>query len=213
MIDSAKHKGNRKKLVEELFSKGIRDKNVLNAIFNIPRHLFMESDFEDFAYVDKAFPISKKQTISQPYTVAFQTEQLDIKEGEKILEIGTGSGYQTAILIYLKTDVYSLERIFELTRKSKKILSKLKLKAKEIIWSDGYLGLKEHAPFDKIIVTAGSKEIPEDLLKQLKVNGKMIIPVGDIEQNMILIERKGENNFKKINLGLFKFVPMLKNKI
>ena len=213
MIDSAKHKGNRKKLVEELFSKGIRDKNVLNAIFNIPRHLFMESDFEDFAYVDKAFPISKKQTISQPYTVAFQTEQLDIKEGEKILEIGTGSGYQTAILIYLKTDVYSLERIFELTRKSKKILSKLKLKAKEIIWSDGYLGLKEHAPFDKIIVTAGSKEIPEDLLKQLKVNGKMIIPVGDIEQNMILIEKKGENNFKKINLGLFKFVPMLKNKI
>ena len=213
MIDSAKHKGNRKKLVEELFSKGIRDKNVLNAIFNIPRHLFIESDFEDFAYVDKAFPISKKQTISQPYTVAFQTEQLDIKEGEKILEIGTGSGYQTAILIYLKTDVYSLERIFELTRKSKKILSKLKLKAKEIIWSDGYLGLKEHAPFDKIIVTAGSKEIPEDLLKQLKVNGKMIIPVGDIEQNMILIERKGENNFKKINLGLFKFVPMLKNKI
>jgi len=213
LIDSAKHKGNRKKLVEELFSKGIRDKNVLNAIFNIPRHLFMESDFEDFAYVDKAFPISKKQTISQPYTVAFQTEQLDIKEGEKILEIGTGSGYQTAILIYLKTDVYSLERIFELTRKSKKILSKLKLKAKEIIWSDGYLGLKEHAPFDKIIVTAGSKEIPEDLLKQLKVNGKMIIPVGDIEQNMILIEKKGENNFKKINLGLFKFVPMLKNKI
>ena len=213
MIDSAKHKGNRKKLVEELFSKGIRDKNVLNAIFNIPRHFFMESDFEDFAYVDKAFPISKKQTISQPYTVAFQTEQLDIKEGDKILEIGTGSGYQTAILIYLKTDVYSLERIFELTRKSKKILSKLKLKAKEIIWSDGYLGFKEHAPFDKIIVTAGSKEIPEDLLKQLKVNGKMIIPVGDIEQNMILIERKGENNFNKTSLGSFKFVPMLKNKI
>ena len=213
MIDSAKHKGNRKKLVEELFSKGIRDKNVLNAIFNIPRHFFMESDFEDFAYVDKAFPISKKQTISQPYTVAFQTEKLDIKEGDKILEIGTGSGYQTAILIYLKTDVYSVERIFELTRKSKKILSKLKLKAKEIIWSDGYLGLKEHAPFDKIIVTAGSKEIPEDLLKQLKVNGKMIIPVGDIEQNMILIERKGENNFNKTSLGSFKFVPMLKNKI
>ena len=213
MIDSAKHKGNRKKLVEELFSKGIRDKNVLNAIFNIPRHFFMESDFEDFAYLDKAFPISKKQTISQPYTVAFQTEQLGIKEGDKVLEIGTGSGYQTAILIYLKTDVYSVERIFELTRKSKKILSKLKLKAKEIIWSDGYSGLKEHAPFDKIIVTAGSKEAPKDLLKQLRVNGKMIIPIGDIEQNMILIERKGENNFKKINLGSFKFVPMLKNKI
>jgi len=213
LIDSAKHKGNRKKLVEELFSKGIRDKNVLNAIFNIPRHFFMESDFEDFAYLDKAFPISKKQTISQPYTVAFQTEKLDIKKGDKILEIGTGSGYQTAILIYLKTDVYSVERIFELTRKSKKILSKLKLKAKEIIWSDGYLGFKEHAPFDKIIVTAGSKEIPEDLLKQLKLNGKMIIPVGDIEQNMILIERKGENNFNKTSLGSFKFVPMLKNKI
>ena len=127
MIDSPKHKGKRKKLVEELISKGITSKRVLNAIYNIPRHFFIENDFQDFAYEDKAFPISACQTISQPYTVAFQTEKLGIKEGEKILEIGTGSGYQTAILIYLKTEVYSVERIFELKRKAKTTLSKLKL--------------------------------------------------------------------------------------
>lgn len=173
----------------------------------------MESDFDNYAYEDKAFPISASQTISQPYTVAFQTEKLDVKEGEKVLEIGTGSGYQTAILIHLKCEVYSVERIFELSRKSKKILSKLNLNAKKLVWSDGYLGLKDFAPFDKIIVTAASKEIPPELLNQLKINGKMIIPVGEINQTMILIEKKGLNDFKKTDLGLFKFVPMLKNKI
>ena len=213
MIDLPKHKGQRKKLVEKLFSKGIRNKRILNAIYGIPRHFFMESDFDNYAYEDKAFPISASQTISQPYTVAFQTEKLDVKEGEKVLEIGTGSGYQTAILIHLKCEVYSVERIFELSRKSKKILSKLNLNARKLVWSDGYLGLKDFAPFDKIIVTAASKEIPPELLNQLKINGKMIIPVGEINQTMILIEKKGLNDFKKTDLGLFKFVPMLKNKV
>ena len=213
MIDLPKHKGQRKKLVEKLFSKGIRNKRILNAIYSIPRHFFMESDFDNYAYEDKAFPISASQTISQPYTVAFQTEKLDVKEGEKVLEIGTGSGYQTAILIHLKCEVYSVERIFELSRKSKKILSKLNLNAKKLVWSDGYLGLKDFAPFDKIIVTAASKEIPPELLNQLKINGKMIIPVGERNQTMILIEKKGLNDFKKTDLGLFKFVPMLKNKV
>ena len=213
MIDSPKHKGKRKKLVEELIYKGIKSKIVLNAIHNIPRHFFIENDFQDFAYEDKAFPISASQTISQPYTVAFQTEKLGINEGEKILEIGTGSGYQTAILIYLKTEVYSVERIFELKRKAKTTLSKLKLKPKKIIWADGYLGFEEKAPFDKILVTAASKEIPQELLKQLKINGKMIIPIGDLNQKMILIKKTDANNFEKTDLGSFKFVPMLKKTI
>ena len=213
MIDSPKHKGKRKKLVEELIYKGIKSKRVLNAIHNIPRHFFIENDFQDFAYEDKAFPISASQTISQPYTVAFQTEKLGINEGEKILEIGTGSGYQTAILIYLKTEVYSVERIFELKRKAKTTLSKLKLKPKKIIWADGYLGFEEKAPFDKILVTAASKEIPQELLKQLKINGKMIIPIGDLNQKMILIKKTDANNFEKTDLGSFKFVPMLKKTI
>ena len=213
MIDTSKHKGNRKKLIEKLILKGITDKKVLNAIYNIPRHFFIEKDFEDFAYDDKAFPISAKQTISQPFTVAFQTEKLNIQEGEKVLEVGTGSGYQTAILIFLKAEVYSVERIFELNRNSKKKLSKLSLKPKQIIWSDGYLGLREHAPFNKIIVTAASRNIPSELLKQLKIGGKMIIPIGELNQKMFLIKKTGENDFEKTDLGLFKFVPMLKNRI
>ena len=213
MIDTPKHKGNRKKLIEKLILKGITDKKVLNAIYNIPRHFFIEKDFEDFAYDDKAFPISAKQTISQPFTVAFQTEKLNIQEGEKVLEVGTGSGYQTAILIFLKAEVYSVERIFELNRNSKKTLSKLSLKPKKIIWSDGYLGLREHAPFNKIIVTAGSKDIPSELLNQLKIGGKMIIPVGELNQKMFLIKKTSENDFEKTDLGSFKFVPMLKNRI
>ena len=213
MIDTPKHKGNRKKLIEKLIIKGITDKKVLNAIYNIPRHFFIERDFEDFAYDDKAFPISAKQTISQPFTVAFQTEKLNIQEGEKVLEVGIGSGYQTAILIFLKAEVYSVERIFELNRNSKKTLSKLSLKPKQIIWSDGYLGLREHAPFNKIIVTAGSKDIPSELLNQLKIGGKMIIPIGELNQKMFLIKKTGENDFEKTDLGSFKFVPMLKNRI
>ena len=213
MIDLPIHKGKRKRLVETLISKGITDKKVLNAILNIPRHFFMDSDFQSFAYDDKAFPILSNQTISQPYTVALQTELLKIKSGDKILEIGTGSAYQTSILIYLKAEVYTIERIFNLHKKSKKILSMLSFQPKKIVWGDGYLGLPEFGPFDKILVTAGASEIPKNLLKQLKFGGKMVIPIGNKSQEMTVIERIEKEKFKKYKYVKFNFVPMLKNKI
>ena len=213
MIDLPIHKGKRKRLVETLISKGITDKKVLNAILNIPRHFFMDSDFQSFAYDDKAFPILSNQTISQPYTVALQTELLKIKSGDKILEVGTGSAYQTSILIYLKAEVYTIERIFNLHKKSKKILSMLSFQPKKIVWGDGYLGLPEFGPFDKILVTAGASEIPKNLLKQLKFGGKMVIPIGNKSQEMTVIERIEKEKFKKYKYGKFNFVPMLTNKI
>ena len=213
MIDLPIHKGKRKRLVETLISKGITDKKVLNAILNIPRHFFMDSDFQSFAYDDKAFPILSNQTISQPYTVALQTELLKIKSGDKILEVGTGSAYQTSILIYLKAEVYTIERIFNLHKKSKKILSMLSFQPKKIVWGDGYLGLPEFGPFDKILVTAGASEIPKNLLKQLKFGGKMVIPIGNKSQEMTVIERIEKEKFKKYKYGKFNFVTMLKNKI
>ncbi len=213
LIDLPIHKGKRKRLVETLISKGITDKKVLNAILNIPRHFFMDSDFQSFAYDDKAFPILSNQTISQPYTVALQTELLKIKSGDKILEIGTGSAYQTSILIYLNAEVYTIERIFNLHKKSKKILSMLSFQPKKIVWGDGYLGLPEFGPFDKILVTAGASEIPKNLLKQLKFGGKMVIPIGNKSQEMTVIERIEKEKFKKYKYGKFNFVPMLKNKI
>ena len=213
LIDLPIHKGKRKRLVETLISKGITDKKVLNAILNIPRHFFMDSDFQSFAYDDKAFPILSNQTISQPYTVALQTELLKIKSGDKILEVGTGSAYQTSILIYLKAEVYTIERIFNLHKKSKKILSMLSFQPKKIVWGDGYLGLPEFGPFDKILVTAGASEIPKNLLKQLKFGGKMVIPIGNKSQEMTVIERIEKEKFKEYKYGKFNFVPMLKNKI
>ena len=213
MHDSVKQKGNRKRLVEKLLSKGIRDKRVLEAILNVPRHYFMHKDFHDYAYDDKAFPISNNQTISQPYTVAFQTQSLNIIPGDKVLEIGTGSGYQTSILIYMKSRVYTLERIFELHRKAKTTLSKLNIHPDKIKWSDGYLGLSENAPFDKILVTAGCPEIPYELLNQLNIDGKMIIPVGLEDQEMYLVKKVSDNDYTKKILGKFNFVPMLKDKL
>ena len=213
MYDSIKQKGKRKRLVEKLVSKGIIDKRVLEAILNIPRHFFMDKDFEDYAYDDKAFPISNNQTISQPYTVAFQTQSLNINPGDKVLEIGTGSGYQTSILIYMKSRVYTLERIFDLHRIAKTTLSKLKMHPERIKWSDGYLGLSENAPFDKILVTAGCPNIPTELLNQLSINGKMIIPVGLDNQEMFLVKKVSNNDYTKKTLGKFNFVPMLKDKI
>ncbi|MFL2608991.1 MAG: protein-L-isoaspartate(D-aspartate) O-methyltransferase [Flavobacteriaceae bacterium] len=214
MKDSNKHKGLRKKLVLELLNKGIRDEKVLNAINLIPRHFFLDKDFENFAYIDKPFPIGEDQTISQPYTVAFQTEKLKINTGDKILEIGSGSGYQTSILVSLKADVYSIERIYNLYKSSKKILSSINLMPKKIVWGDGYLGLLDVAPFDKILIAAACNEIPTKLLKQLKIGGKMILPIGNKKnQIMNLITRISENKIKKIELGNFLFVPMLKNKI
>ena len=214
MNDSPKNKGLRKKLVLELMKKGIKDENVLKSINLIPRHLFLHKDFENFAYVDKPFPIGFEQTISQPYTVAFQTQALEIKAGNKVLEIGSGSGYQTSILVSMKAEVFSIERIYELYKKSKRILSILNLMPVKIIWEDGYLGSKKDAPFDKILIVAACAEIPMNLVKQLKVGGKMIIPIGNQKnQIMNLITRISKNKIKKIEMGNFLFVPMLTNKI
>ena len=214
MNDSPKNKGLRKKLVLELMKKGIKDENVIKSISLIPRHLFLHKDFENFAYVDKPFPIGFEQTISQPYTVAFQTQVLEIKAGDKVLEIGSGSGYQTSILVIMKAEVYSIERIYELYKKSKRILSILNLMPRKIIWEDGYLGLKKDAPFDKILIAAACAEIPMNLVKQLKVGGKMVIPIGDQKnQKMNLITRISKNKIKKTEIGNFLFVPMLTKKI
>lgn len=212
MIDTPKHQGMRQQLVKILQDKGISDKSVLKAIAKIPRHLFMDSSFIDFAYQDKPFPIAAEQTISQPYTVAFQTELLQLKEGEKVLEIGTGSGYQTAVLLELKVQVYSIERQQELFKKTKLFLPKIGYYAKSLVFGDGYKGIPEHAPFDKIIVTAGAPEIPKILLSQLKIGGRMVIPVGEEVQTMMVIIRKSETEFEKQAHGSFRFVPLLKDK-
>lgn len=212
MRDTVKHQGLRKRLVEVLISKGIKDKAILQAVKKIPRHLFMDSSFEDFAYQDKAFPIAANQTISQPYTVAFQTELLQLKKNAKVLEIGTGSGYQTAVLLELGVKVYSIERQQELFKKTKIFLSKLHYRPKKLIFGDGYIGLEEQAPFDGIIVTAGAPFVPNPLLSQLKIGGRLVIPVGDKTQIMTLFIRKSEKEFEKHELGDFKFVPMLQRK-
>ena len=210
--DTSKHQGLRNQLVTILQQKGIGNKNVLEAIKKIPRHLFLNSSFEDFAYQDKAFPIDAGQTISQPYTVAFQTELLEVKKGDKILEIGTGSGYQTAVLCTLGAVVYSVERQNELFKKTSLLLPKLGIRAKHLSFGDGYKGLPNHAPFDGIIVTAGAPEIPKALMSQLKIGGKLVIPVGDKIQIMTLIIRKNETQFEKHEFGDFRFVPLLEDK-
>jgi len=210
--DTSKHQGLRNQLATVLAAKGIVDKNVLNAIREIPRHLFIDSSFEAHAYQDKAFPIAAEQTISQPYTVAFQSQTLAIKSGDKVLEIGTGSGYQTAVLLELKAVVYTIERQKELFKKTSLFLPKIGYKPKKFIFGDGYKGLKEQAPFDKIIVTAGAPFVPNPLLAQLKIGGKLLIPVGDKTQIMTLFIRKSAKEFEKHELGDFAFVPMLEQK-
>lgn len=212
MKDTHKHQGLRNQLVKIISDKGITDKNVLKAIAAIPRHLFMDSSFADFAYQDKAFPIAADQTISQPYTVAFQTQLLELKNNHKILEIGTGSGYQTAVLLEMGAKVYTIERQMELFKKTKLFLPKLRYKPKNMIFGDGYKGLPEEAPFDGIIVTAGAPTVPNALLAQLKIGGKLVIPVGDEDQIMTLFIRTSEKDFEKHELGKFRFVPMLKEK-
>lgn len=212
MDDSFKHQGLRQKLVAILIKKGIQDKQVLAAISKIPRHSFMDSGFLDHAYQDKAFPIGADQTISQPYTVAFQTELLDIKPGDKILEIGTGSGYQTAVLCELGAKVFSIERQYELFKKTSKFLPKLGYRPKKLIFGDGYFGLKEEAPFDSIIVTAGAPFVPKPLLTQLTIGGRLVIPVGDDIQIMTLYTRTSEKEFQKQEYGEFRFVPLLEDK-
>ncbi|WP_081212357.1 protein-L-isoaspartate(D-aspartate) O-methyltransferase [Salegentibacter sediminis] len=210
--DNFRHKGKRQQLVKTVTRKGITDKKVLEAIGKIPRHLFMDSSFEDHAYQDKAFPIAADQTISQPYTVAFQTEKLEIEKGDKVLEIGTGSGYQTAVLCELGAKVYSIERQRELYKKTKNFLSKIGYRPKYLSFGDGYKGLPEYAPFDKIIVTAGAPYVPKDLLGQLKIGGRMVIPVGTEVQTMTMFIRKSPKEFDKTEFGQFRFVPLLEDK-
>ena len=212
MKDSFKHRGMRNKLVETVKSKGIDDKNVLAAIQAIPRHLFMDSSFEDHAYQDKAFPIAANQTISQPYTVAFQTELLQVKAGDKILEIGTGSGYQTAVLLFLKAKVYTIERQLELYKKTKIFFDKMGYRPKRYVFGDGYKGLPEEAPFNGIIITAGAPSVPKALMAQLAIGGRMVVPVGEDEQIMTLITRTSEKEFQRQEFGSFRFVPMLGDK-
>lgn len=207
-----KHQGLRNQLAKVLEDKGIKDKKVLEAIKLVPRHLFLDSSFENFAYQDKAFPIGANQTISQPYTVAFQSELLTVKKGDKILEIGTGSGYQTAVLCAMGAVVYSIERQNELFKKTSVLLPKLGFRAKKIIFGDGYKGLPDVAPFDSIIVTAGAPIIPQPLMAQLKIGGKLVIPVGEKDQIMTMLIRKNEIQFEKHEFGDFKFVPLLENK-
>lgn len=212
MKDTFKHKGMRQQLVDVIKRKGITDENVLKAIGKIPRHLFMDSGFLDHAYQDKAFPIAANQTISQPYTVAFQTELLQIKKGDRVLEIGTGSGYQTAVLCELGAEVFSIERQHELFKKTIKFLPMLGYRAKKLIFGDGYIGLKEEAPFNSIIVTAGAPFVPKPLLSQLALNGRLVIPVGEEVQIMTLFIRKGPKDFEKHEFGEFRFVPLLEDK-
>ncbi|MBC9798363.1 protein-L-isoaspartate(D-aspartate) O-methyltransferase [Sinomicrobium weinanense] len=212
MKDTLRHKGKRNRLAETVAGKGIKDKKVLDAIRKVPRHLFMDSSFEDHAYQDKAFPIAAGQTISQPFTVAFQTELLEVSPGDKILEIGTGSGYQTAVLLEMKARVYTIERQLELFKITNLFLPKLGYRPKRMIFGDGYKGLKEEAPFDGIIVTAGAPELPKALLAQLKVGGKLVIPVGEIIQTMTMYTRKSAKEFEKKEFGEFRFVPLLEDK-
>lgn len=213
MKDTFKHQGLRQQLVNIVKAKGIQDEKVLNAIGKIPRHLFMDSGFLDHAYQDKAFPIAADQTISQPYTVAFQTELLQVSPGDKVLEIGTGSGYQTAVLCELGAKVFSIERQQELFKKTSKFLPKLGYRAKKLIFGDGYKGLPEEAPFDSIIVTAGAPFVPKPLLRQLKLDGgRLVIPIGDDVQVMNLFIRKGQKEFEQHELGEFRFVPLLEDK-
>ena len=212
MKDTYRHKGLRKNLVEELRSKGVDDEKVLDAITKVPRHLFMDTGFVSYAYKDQAFPIGCGQTISQPYTVAYQTQLLEVKRHCKVLEVGTGSGYQSAVLIEMGAKVYTIERQRELYLKSQSFLPSIGYKA-NFFYGDGYEGLPSYAPFDRILITAGAKEIPENLKSQLKTGGLMVIPLGDgNSQVMTKLIRKGDEDFEKTEHGRFVFVPLLKGK-
>ena len=213
MTDSFEAKGKRKRLVAELRQKGISDEEVLRAIDTVPRHLFMDPAFLNHAYVDKAFPLSSGQTISQPYTVAVQTSLLKIKKRDKILEVGTGSGYQAAVLAEMGAKVYTIERFRELFLKARITLTSLGYSA-DFFYGDGYEGKAQYGPFDGIIVTAAAPEVPLTLLHQLKVGGRLVIPVGgSVAQVMTVIERRGEDDFEYTDHGSFIFVPMLKGTV
>lgn len=212
MQDTFRHQGLRRRLVEEIKKKGIEDGMVLEAIGRVPRHLFMDKAFIEYAYQDKAFPIEAGQTISQPYTVAYQTYHLNLRKNEKVLEIGTGSGYQTSVLCELGAKVFSIERQRSLFDKTKKILSELGYYAK-LFYGDGFRGLPSFAPFDKILITCGAQFIPDELLNQLKPGGVMVAPIGPLNgQVMTVVHKKNQINYEVIKLDKFKFVPMLSDK-
>ena len=212
MEDSKKHQGLRRQLINTLREKGISSEPVLMTMLNTPRHWFMDQGLINFSYEDQAYPIAANQTISQPYTVAFQSQLLELIAGHKVLEIGTGSGYQTAILLGITPHVYTLERQKELFKKTQLLFNKLNLRPKRVIFGDGYKGLPNAAPFDRIIVTAGAPEVPKNLLQQLKVGGKLVIPVGQKQQQMMRFTRTSEKSFDKETFGTFQFVPLLGDK-
>lgn len=211
--DSYKQRGLRRQLVDSIRQKGITDENVLTAINNIPRHYFLDTAFEGIAYEDRAFPIGEGQTISQPYTVAYQSQLLEIKPFEKVLEIGTGSAYQACVLAELKANVFTIERQKKLFDLVKQFPFKSRYPTIRFFYGDGYEGLPTYAPFDKVLVTAAAPQIPEKLLQQLKVGGKMVIPVGGQEvQRMLRITKMSDTEYDQEMFDNFSFVPMLAGK-
>ncbi len=207
--DTFRHKGLRGRLLQEIKAKGITDTKVLEAIGKVPRHLFMDRSFIRQAYQDQAFPIGEGQTISQPYTVAFQSQLLKIEAGDRVLEVGTGSGYQAAILHEMGAKVFTIERHKTLFLKTSNLLTHLGYKTIKLFLGDGYEGLPDLAPFDKILVTAGAARLPETLLMQLRPGGLMVVPLGSKMQVMTRVKRVDEDNFEKETFGEFAFVPML----
>ena len=214
MKDTARHQGMRNLLARQLSEREqypISDEKVLQAIRTIPRHLFLDSIFEEKAYQDIAFPIGAGQTISRPHPVALQTELLQVLEGQKVLEIGTGSGYQSAVLVALRVELYTIERQQELFKKTQLFLSRIGYIPKKMLLGDGYKGYPAQAPYDRILVTAGAPEVPKELLAQLKVGGRLVIPIGKGEQIMTVFDRISPIEFSKQEYGTFGFVPMLEN--
>lgn len=211
--DTYQHKGLRKRLVAQLREKGIKDENVLQAIEHIPRHFFLDSAFDKIAYEDRAFPIGEGQTISQPYTVAYQTELLQIKKGLKILEIGTGSVYQASVLSEMGARVFTIERQKKLFEKNKTFIFKSKYPNIKFFYGDGFEGIPSFAPFDRIIITAAAPHIPPKLLAQLKTGGSMILPLDDGDkQRMLRLTKTSESEYLEEYFDYFSFVPMLSGK-
>ena len=210
MKDTYWHKGMRRKLVDSIRRKGISDEGILTAMGALPRHFFLEKAFEEKAYEDTAFPIGCEQTISQPYTVAYQTALLEINKRDKVMEIGTGSGYQAAILALLGARVYTIERQETLYLRTKALLQKLGMHRIRCYFRDGSKGLPEFSPFDKILVTAAAKKVPKPLLNQLAIGGMLVIPVGADVQRMQRITRIGETEYQTEHFDHFRFVPFLK---